>query len=112
MTLMVYPDGRDVDGGATPDVTLPGEMNGYEGFYDIGKITEGIERFYSGAPMPTEEPTEAETEAPTEEATESLAPVHQGGVNGAMILWFVLAGIVFILAVVLIILIVCFIKAK
>lgn len=62
-TMMVHPDGSDVDGGAEPDCRLPGQDASYVGFYDIESIERGVEAFYTGKTIP--EPTAAPQEEPT-----------------------------------------------
>lgn len=42
----VHPDGNDIDGGATPDIPLPGADKGYVGFYSVDAMKKGLEAFY------------------------------------------------------------------
>lgn len=70
ITLMTYPDGKDVDSGAKPDVQLPGRRSDYVGFFDFAKIGESIEEYYSTRPEPTARPDE--TTAPGDPGAPSV----------------------------------------
>lgn len=65
--MMLTPDGDDLDGGAQPDIELPGRSASYRGFYDFQAIAERSRAYYLNQQNPTEPGTEPLTE-PTEPA--------------------------------------------
>ena len=105
MFKLIHHDGRDYDAGAVPDTALPGADARYVGFYDIGRMEEGVERFYSER---AEASTAAETTAQpvTEELTEGTEAPAVGNTVSAGSILLGLGGSAALIAALLVILLI------
>ena len=88
-----------------PDTALPGADARYIGFYDIGRMEEGIERFYSER---AEASTAAETtvQPATEELTAAAAAPAVGNTVSAGRILLGLGGSAALIAALLVILLI------
>lgn len=61
---LTYSDGMDIDAGAKPDIEI-NTSDGYDSFFDFGKIESDIESYYKNKSSATEAETEPQTESET-----------------------------------------------
>lgn len=116
---MIYPDGSLFDEGAQPDCPLPASDANYDGYYDLAKISEGIDSYYASHPMPT---TPSPPTVPSPSGTEAAAPVDPApsaaedapAARTAMpvLLWWILAAVIAAVAVLAGVLVVLIIRRK
>ena len=59
---LIHSDGTDLDGGAQPDIEMPGKSASYLGFYDFQAIADGAREFYEKRQEPTVPGSETETQ--------------------------------------------------